>query len=49
MSGGKKKGTKKNKRFNFFDETYLDAGISKTEAERRAWKAISSIQFSRRG
>ncbi len=46
-AGGKKKGWRRSRRV-FYDDAYLESGLSKGEAERRAWKAISMIEFSKR-
>ena len=46
-TGGRKKNSRKlGGRGHYYDEAYLDNGISKGEAERRAWKALSSIMVS---
>ena len=41
--GGKNKLNKKMKRSYLNEEAYLDTRLSKGEAERRAWKALSYL------
>lgn len=45
--GGKKRSSRKLGRLHSYDEAYLETGISKGEAERRAWKALSSMVSAR--
>jgi hypothetical protein len=42
-TGGRKKAAKRMRNFHYFDDAYLDSGLSKGEAERRAWKALSAL------
>ena len=52
-TGGRKKAAKRMRNFHYFDDAYLDTGLSEGEAERRAWKALSALMIeegsSRRG
>jgi len=51
-TGGRKKAAKRMRNFQYFDDAYLDTGLSKGESERRAWKALSALMeegSSRRG
>lgn len=41
--GGKKREKHRIKRSYLNDEVYLDSRLSKGEAERRAWKALSGL------
>jgi hypothetical protein len=43
MFGGKSNSIKRSKRMQYLDEAYLDRRLSKREAERRAWKALSYL------
>ncbi|MDO8512818.1 MAG: hypothetical protein Q7S57_06115 [bacterium] len=43
MFGGKNKTGRKSNRMKFLEEAYLDNRLSKSEAERRVWKAISFL------
>lgn len=48
MFGGKNKFIKKNKGAYYGEEAYLDSRLSKGEAERRAWKALSFLMTNDR-
>lgn len=48
-SGGIKKTAKRMRSFHYFDDAYLDTGLSKGEAERRAWKALSTLMENESG
>ena len=43
MFGGRKKIAKRMKKSYLNEEAYLDTHLSKGEAERRAWKALSYL------
>jgi len=42
-TGGRKKAAKRMRSIHYFDDAYLDTGLSKGESERRAWKALSAL------
>lgn len=43
--GDRKPKLGKNRVKRSFEEAYLEGGLSKGEAERRAWKAISALMM----
>lgn len=50
--GGTKKAAKIMRNFQYSDDAYLETGLSKREAERRAWRVLSTLverESSQRG